>query len=331
VAMKTNSSISIIGCGSWPMTIAFILAHNGIPTKIWCHRQALVDEINNDHQHKKIFPTMTLSPLIQASNSVEEVCKGSDRIIIGLASKFYDVIEKNKRHLKGKHILSLTKGLFVHKESLSISVYIQKIADAASISVLSGPNLAGEIIQKNPSTTVIASENNRESEFWQKKLSNAWFRVYTSQDIIGAEWGGILKNVMAIASGYISGRGFGYNAKAALITRGIKEMIIYGRTKGATEASFFGLSGLGDLIATCLSPESRNYKAGVALSKNQTVESINEMYNAEGLKTVKLCVEDAKKLGLDLPIFFVLYDVLYNHLDAEKAIERLMNRHLKEE
>lgn len=298
---------------------------------IWCHRQPLADDINTHHQQKKVFPDILLPTSVQATTSFQEAVEYSDFIVIGLASKFYDVLRDNASVFKSKHLLCLTKGVVKEHPKLSVSKYLVDVCTPESVTVLSGPNLASELILKKPGATVVASENADIASEWQRKLSNDWFRVYTSRDVAGVEWGGILKNVMAIASGLIDGLNLGYNAKAALITRGLKEMSRFAKVFGANEVTLSGLSGLGDLIATCHSPDSRNYKAGLALAQGKTLEQINNTLNAEGVRTVELIIQKATELGVEMPICNIVYNVIYNGLPIEAALQKLMLRELKSE
>lgn len=311
--------------------MASILAATGSAPKVWCHREPLADDINQNHQQSKLFPNVTLPETITATTSFEEAMLYSEYVVIGLSSKFYDVLKDNAELFKGKHILCLTKGVIKEHPKLSVSQYLDDICKPSSITVLSGPNLAGELIQKKPGATVVASENSNAAETWQKALSNDWFRVYTSTDVAGVEWGGILKNVMAIAAGLIDGLQLGYNAKAALITRGLKEMARFASLFGAQESTLSGLSGLGDLIATCHSPDSRNYKAGQALAAKKTVEEINTSLNAEGVRTAEIIMQKAQFQGIEMPICHIVYNVIYNELSAEDAIQELMVRKLRSE
>lgn len=307
------------------------MATNGASPKVWCHRSALADDINTFNQQKKVFPNITLHSNIHATTSFQEALEFSDYIVIGLSSKFYDVLRENASLFKGKHVLCLTKGVVKEHPKLSVSKYLNDLYSPESITVLSGPNLASELIVKKPGATVVASENDAIAEEWQQHLSNGWFRVYTSQDVAGVEWGGILKNVMAIAAGLIDGLDLGYNAKAALITRGLKEMSRFAEAFGANEVTLSGLSGLGDLIATCHSPASRNYRAGLALAEGKTLEQINQTLNAEGTRTAELIIDKASELGVEMPICYIVYNVIYNELSIEEALQKLMQRELKSE
>lgn len=328
---KIAFDVSVIGCGAWPITIATILASNGSHPLVWCHREPLAKDINESNQQKKVFPDITLPKEIKATTSFEAALKYSDYVVIGLSSKYYGVLQENADLFKGKHLLCLTKGVVKEHPKLSVSQYLFDMCQPESITVLSGPNLAGELIAKKPGATVVASQNSDVAEKWQQGLSNDWFRVYTSHDVPGVEWGGILKNVMAIASGLIDGLGLGYNAKAALITRGLKEMSRFAAVFGAEQSTLAGLSGLGDLIATCHSPNSRNYKAGAALAKGLTVDEINDTLNAEGVRTVDIIMNKAHDMGVEMPICHIVYNVIYNQLSPEKAIQKLMLRELKSE
>ncbi|NQY73879.1 MAG: NAD(P)-dependent glycerol-3-phosphate dehydrogenase [Candidatus Margulisbacteria bacterium] len=253
---------------------------------------------------------------------------------MALSSPYLKLLETVTPHLiDGNPLLSLTKGLR-SEDPIFISDYLsQTLGNKTPIAVLSGPNLALEIAKKQPSATVIASKDVSVATHFQNLLSNGYFRVYRSSDMRGVELGGVLKNIMAIAAGIVDGLQLGHNAKAALMARGLQEMIRFGTAFGAESHTFSGLSGLGDLIATCESPLSRNRTVGEALSKTQDIPAYlsSLTVTAEGINTAKNVWKIAQDQQIDMPITEALFGVLVHGHSPRKSIESLMNRTLKSE
>ncbi len=329
---RIASKVSIIGCGTWPTTLAKVLAENGHRVSMWCHRQAIVDEINIAHSHNKVLPGISLPETVYATGDLKEALQNSESVIIGLASSYYTHIEAVASLVQGQPILSLTKGLLPEPHML-ISRYLSEMFKHSPIAVLSGPNLAKEIAQRKPSATVIASQDESVAKGFQTLMSNSYFRAYTSVDPVGVELGGVLKNIMAIAVGINDGLALGSNAKAALITRGLQEMVRFAKTFDAKTETLYGLSGLGDLIATCDSSQSRNYTVGLGLASGQSLDGIISALgqHAEGVNTTKVVVLHARAKGVQMPVSEAVYDVLFKTITPQQAIQKLMNRELKPE
>ena len=329
---RIASKISVVGCGTWPTTIAKILVENGNDVTIWCHRQSIADEINEQHTHKKVLPDCPLPQRLFATTDLKKACEYSDAIVIGLASSYYYHIPEVANHVTKKPILSLTKGL-LSDQHLVISTYLCDVFKSSPIAVLSGPNLAKEIAFKKPAATVVASPDSSPAHFFQNALSNTYFRVYTSSDRVGVELGGVLKNIMAIAAGISDKLGLGSNAKAALITRGLQEMVRFSSMLQAKPETLYGLSGLGDLIATCDSSQSRNYRVGLGLASGLSVDTILKELgqHAEGINTTKVVIKQAQEWGVDMPISQAVHDVLFSEVSPHDALMNLMKRGLKAE
>lgn len=325
--------IGVIGCGAWGTTLAKVLAENNHEVMIWCHRQALADSINTFNKQPKALPTITLPTSIKASTNINQVAHFGDAFVNGLASSFLFHYETFSTVLAGKPVLSLTKGLMKEGESLFVSDYLNRILPNSELALLSGPNLALEIANKKPAAAVISSKNEEVATYYQALISNQYFRAYTLTDLTGVEIGGVLKNIMAIGAGCVDGLELGENAKAALITRGLQEMIRFGQSYGASKETFYGLSGIGDLIATCHSSQSRNWRVGQALAKNESLENILKELNAvaEGVNTTRIVAKIAKEKNIEMPITLTLNDVLFNQLDPREGLSLLMNRNLKSE
>ena len=324
-------SVSILGCGAWAMTIANLIALKNTPLSLWCHDEDIALSITKKNKHP-LFEDFKINPKINATHDLEKACYKSDAIIIGVASPFISIIKTIPKENKAPFLL-LSKGLLENSRYLLLSEYIEEQRPDNTLAILSGPNLASEINNKKPAATVIACKDNEIAIKFQNLLSNEDFRVYTSMDPKGVALGGILKNIMAIAGGCVDGLNLGMNSKAALLSRALQEMSRIGESLGGQKASFTGLSGLGDLIATANSPLSRNWKVGYALAKGENFENILKKTGsiAEGVKSCKLIYEHCQKHHLSAPITEQLYQILYQKKGPKSAINDLMNRELKAE
>jgi glycerol-3-phosphate dehydrogenase (NAD(P)+) len=325
------ANIGIIGCGAWGATIATILIENSHNVLIWGHNEEIVSKINNE-QRTPLLTDILLPKELKATTDLEFVVKKSDYLILAVASSYVSIIEQINE-IASKPILSLVKGLLEDKDYLFISDYIESVFKPNSLAILSGPNLAKEIANKLPAVSVISSKNEKLAQIYQGFLSNNRFRIYTSKDVRGVELGGILKNIMAIAAGIADGLELGDNTKSALMTRGLQEMIRLGAIFEAKPETFFGLSGLGDLITTCSSKESRNWNVGFRISQNNNLDTIlnNMTAVAEGVKTTKIIYKLALEKNIDMPITKQVYKVLFEKKDPFEAIDALMTRELKSE
>lgn len=326
-------SIAIIGSGAWPLTIAKLCSDKHYKLSIWAHRQAIVDELLSTQSYQKSLQHTKLSGPFFASTSMEEVLKDADLVIFGLASSYMQHAVTMASYCNGKPIIILTKGLLNSKEYLFVTDYIQSLCPASSIGLLSGPNIASEINNNLPSATVIAAHDVEFSVYCQKILNHPILRVYTSQDLRGVEIGGVIKNILAIASGCCDGLGFGVNTKSALLTRGLQEIIRFSKQYNCDPQTFYGLSGLGDLIATCHSKDSRNYRFGVLLGEGKRREEALSIVNrtVEGVNTLSVIFKLAKDQGVELPIINEVYNVVFNGKAPLDSITSLMERNLKSE
>lgn len=310
-------SVGVIGAGAWGSTIAKILAENGCKVHLWSY-QVLPEQL----PHPEVFVTTKMS----------EAVEGVEGVVIALASAHFRALDE----LGAVQVpsLILSKGLMSGEESMFITDYLRKRALFTELAVLSGPNLAKEISEGKPAATVVASHSPELATAFQSVLSNGYFRVYTSSDVRGVELGGILKNVIAIAAGMIDGYQWGNNAKSALITRGLQEMCLIGAEFGCQPATFFGLSGLGDLMTTATSPLSRNWQFGAAFAKGER-DSDDALASSEkvveGARTSQLLQPFIVEKNLDCPIFSGIYEILFNHASAKDILSQLMERPLKPE
>lgn len=328
------AKIGVIGCGAWGVTIGKIADENHHHVQIWCHNTDFEKSINEAHLLPTL-PQVQLPSTLKATTNLDKLVADSDYLVFAVASNFVDIILNiQKAYKPNTPILILTKGLLENKNTFFVSDYIAQILGTnQSIAVLSGPNLALEIAQKLPAATVIASEQESVAAQFQHILSNPYFRVYRSTDLKGVVLGGILKNIIAIAAGAIDGLSLGDNAKSALMARGLQEMIRFGKIFNAKTDTFFGLSGLGDLITTCSSPQSRNFQVGFQIAKTAQFPDFtkNNTQIAEGVKSAKIVFHLAKQYDVEMPITAEIYTVLYENKSIQSAIYDLMTRTLKTE
>jgi glycerol-3-phosphate dehydrogenase (NAD(P)+) len=328
----SSFKIGVIGCGPWGTAVAKIFAANKHSVEIWCHDDLIQKSINQLKMHPGL-KDVVLPDLIKADTNLENVVKNKDYLVFAVASPFIDIVYEIKKYYSGTPILVLTKGLLENKNTLFIPDYIEQVLGTCPLAVLSGPNLALEVASDLPAATVIASDIDNLAKAFQVLVSNKNFRAYTSTDLRGVELGGILKNVIAIAAGLVDGLNLGTNAKSALMTRSVQEIIRFGLKCGARTETFFGLSGIGDLITTCSSSKSRNWTVGYYLSQGKTLEDITaQMVSvAEGVNTAKVLVKLAAEYEVDMPVSNMVYRVLYENKLPVEAIDELMTRNLKPE
>lgn len=326
--MKT----AVIGSGSWGTAIAVLLAEKGYDVYLWSWIQEETDRLNGDRENKEFLPGVKLPDNIVCTHDMCECISGADVIVTAAPSPATRTTAKNMARFvaDGQKIVNISKGL---EGDLRLSqVYGEEIPQA-DISVLSGPSHAEEVSRKIPTTVVVASENRETAGFLQDVFMTENFRVYTSDDVIGVELGGALKNVIALCAGISDGLGYGDNTKAALITRGVAEITRLGVAMGASAATFAGLSGLGDLIVTGTSTLSRNHTAGELLGKGMSLDKALESVHmvVEGVNTATAAYNLGKKYGVDTPIIEQAYNILYNGTDPKTAVNKLMTREKKSE
>ena len=327
-----SKNILVLGNGAWAVTIANHICKKTNKVLLWCHRAEKAKQLNTSYYHDKL-PNITLEKNLEAVYKLNEIEFSSlDAIIICLPSQYLSqVISQVKPYINEKiPILNLTKGI-VAKKHILIHDFIFDQLGKVNYSVLSGPNLAIEIAQGKPAAAVVASKETSSQLYFQSLLSHKNLRIYRSSDIVGVSCGGILKNIIAIAAGCIDALELGNNTKATLITRSLAEMITFGDVMGAKRDTFYGLSGVGDLIATCSTSLSRNYKCGYSIAKGKSLEAFQQTLNAvaEGIQTTKLVYEYAKENKLSMPITTAVYDILFNQRSIDTVINQLMTRELK--
>ena len=326
------NNIAIIGSGSWGVALATHLANMGHSVKIWSFLEEERDLINNEKKCK-FLPNLTLPEGIICSTDFKEVIEGADFILHVTPSKFTrDTFRQYKEYVGNIPIIICSKGF--EKESMkTLDEVISEELPEARVGVLSGPSHAEEVSIAIPTVLVMASKDKEVRELVQDAFMCSHMRVYTSEDVKGVELGGALKNIIAFCAGVAAGVGFGDNTFAALITRGLGEISRLGVALGGQKDTFFGLSGLGDLIVTCLSEHSRNRRAGKLIGQGKTLEEAKKEVGMviESIDNIDVAYALSKKYNIEVPIINTAYDVIYNKLDAKTAVNELMTREKKME
>lgn len=330
--MNSQETIAVLGAGSWGTALSIVLADNHHQVRLWSHNKEHVQKINQMKQNERYLPGIVLSDLIKAYDNMEEAIEEVNTIIVAVPTKaIREVVQKLNSHLSSPvTIVHVSKG--IEPDSLKrISEMIEEEISPEflkSIVVLSGPSHAEEVSQRHPTTVVVSSKNMKEAERIQDLFINQNFRVYTNPDLIGVEIGGALKNIIALAAGISDGLGYGDNAKAALMTRGLAEIARLGTKMGANPLTFSGLAGIGDLIVTCTSVHSRNWRTGNLLGKGHKLDDILESLGmaVEGVRTTKAAYQLSQKYQVKMPITTILYQVLFENLNPKEAVDELMSR-----
>ncbi len=328
--------IVVVGAGSWGTTVAALAAAT-TDTVLWARREELAAAIDRERTNPDYLPGVQLPPVLSATHDLEQAVTGADAAIMAVPSHGFREVFTKLSDLVGERtpIVSLTKG--IEQGSLArmteIIAEVDPSHDPAVTGVLTGPNLAGEIIDGQPTASVIAMVDPDAAVDLQRVFMGPAFRVYTHDDVIGCELAGALKNVMAIASGMSDGLGFGDNTRATLLTRALAELTRLGVALGGRPGTFAGLAGMGDLIATCSSAKSRNHQVGFSLAQGQSLEEIvNEMHMvAEGVKTTESVLGLAEKSGVDMPIATHVGMVLDGEITPRDGVLSLMTREAKAE
>jgi glycerol-3-phosphate dehydrogenase (NAD(P)+) len=313
--------VAVVGAGSWGTAFATIPAINGVETVLWARREELAEEIGSRHENSAYLPGIALPSELAATHDLEKAVGGAKILVMAVPSHgFREAARQVAPFITADtYAVSLTKGL--EQETLQrMTEVMQEEFDIPpwSHAALTGPNLAKEIASGQPAAAVIGCEDEECAALLQKAFNGAMFRVYTNPDVVGCELAGAIKNVIAIAAGIADGMGFGDNSKAALITRGLIELARLGRAMGGKPLTFAGLAGMGDLIATCTSPLSRNHHVGEALGKGKKLDDIIAEMNmvAEGVKTSRVVVEMAQRQDLPMPISEHVVKVLYEGMSS---------------
>ena len=328
--------VAVLGAGSWGTTIAKVLADAGREVRLWARRAEVAAAINDTHGNPDYLPGIELPTLLTATTDATAALAGADAVLLAVPSQTLRTNLTGWRDLlpPGALLVSLAKGV----ELGTLSRMSEVVRDVAGVgrdqvAVLTGPNLAREIAAEEPTATVIACADHDRAVALQHACGTGYFRAYTETDVIGCEVGGAGKNVIALACGMAAGMGFGHNTRASLITRGLAETARLGVALGADPLTFSGLAGLGDLVATCSSPLSRNRTFGEHLGRGETLEQAQAAtrYTAEGVKSCLAIRDLARKFGIEMPITEQVERVCHEGLDPRMAVGALMGRETKSE
>ncbi len=325
--------IAVLGGGAWGTTLAAMLAEKGYDVKLWANEKEVVDEIQTKGTNSVFLPGHELPRTLKASTDLDSVVSKA-RYIVNVVPAQYtrSVLKAAAPYLSTETVIvTASKGIEIGTH-MTVSQIVREVTPC-SPAVLSGPSFASEVIDRLPTAVSLATETYDAGLILQEIFNTKYFRVYTHGDLIGAELGGAIKNVIAIAAGITEGLKLGQDARAALITRGLAEMTRLGLVMGAKERTFSGLSGIGDLVLTCSSQTSRNFTTGMKLGQGMKIEEIKASTRsvAEGVPTAKAAHEIAASLNVEMPIIEQVYGIIYGGLDVREAVESLMARSLKNE
>lgn len=329
--------ISVLGAGGWGTALSIVLHNNGHDVTLWEYKRAYAKSLSKSRINKVYLPGIKVPKEIKITHSLDDAVENMHMVVLAIPSQFIrSVLDKIKKvDFTDTILVSVAKGIETDTlltVSLVIKDVIEKISDE-NIGVLSGPSHAEEVAKQIPTAIVAASKSFETAEQIQAAFMTSYFRVYSSTDIIGVELGGALKNVIAIGAGIIDGAKFGDNTKAAIMTRGVAEISRMGIELGARPETFSGLSGMGDVIVTCMSQHSRNRYVGEQIGKGKKLKDILKSMDmiAEGVVTAKSARELAQQANVEAPIIEAVYKTLYENRDPQKMTFELMNRDMKSE
>lgn len=330
-----SSKVAVVGAGSWGTALATLLAGNGHSTTIWSRGSEVADLINKRHENKVYLPGIKLDPNLKATTDLKTALDGAEYVVMVVPSHAMreTMVAAAPYIAADAMVISASKGI----EDESCKTMFQVIEDcgigAERIGVISGPSFASELASGQPTVVVAAAQSQGAAERIQTLFASQALRVYSSTDVIGVEIGGVVKNVMAIATGVSDGLGHGHNARAAIITRGLAEIMRLATKLGARPETLSGLSGIGDLVLTCTGDLSRNRQFGLRVGRGEKVDEIlaGMRMVAEGVRNTKAVKQLAEREGIELPIVDTSYEVLYENLDPSEAVTKLFSRSLKPE
>jgi glycerol-3-phosphate dehydrogenase (NAD(P)+) len=334
---STVGTAAVMGSGAWGTALAKVLADAGNEVRLWARRAEVADEVNNTHRNQGYLPGVELLPAIRATTDAAEALDGVTTVLLAVPSQ---KLRANLEHwapmiVPGATMVSLAKGIELGT-LLRMSQVITQVtgADPSQVAVLSGPNLASEIADEQPAATVIACTDSGRAVTLQRSLNTRYFRPYTNADVIGTEVGGACKNVIALACGMAAGVGLGENTAAAIITRGLAEIIRLGIALGAKGATLAGLAGVGDLVATCSSPQSRNRAFGERLGKGATLDAAQRAaggHVAEGVTSCESVLALASSYDVEMPLTDAVHGVCHRGMSVVEAVAQLLGRSTKPE
>lgn len=327
-----KQKVAVLGPGSWGTALAQVLAENGHEVRIWGNHEAQIDEINTYHTNRHYLPDLKIPDSIKGEKVLKEAVKDADAVLFVVPTKaIRSVAQEFAKVAENKPvIIHASKGLEQDTHKRISEVLIEEIPEEhrQGVVVLSGPSHAEEVAVHDITTITAACKDQKLAEYVQKLFMNEYLRIYTNPDVIGVEMGAALKNIIALGAGALAGLSYGDDAKAAIMTRGLAEISRLGVEMGANPLTFIGLSGVGDLIVTCTSVHSRNWRAGNLLGKGHKLDEVldNMGMIVEGVSTTKAAKELADSMNVSMPITETIYDVLYNDKDVRQACRDLMMR-----
>jgi glycerol-3-phosphate dehydrogenase (NAD(P)+) len=331
----TIKTISVYGAGSWGTALALQLARNGLEVLLWDINPEQIKNLNTARENSRYLPNIAFPANLNGSSHIADLLQHADyQLIVVPSHGFRQLLAKIKPLIKAHHVVIwATKGLEVNSGKLLHQVLQEELPAIKQYGVISGPTFAGEVAKGLPTAMTAAAVQQSVAEQIGQAFTADNFRVYTSTDIIGVELGGAIKNILAIAAGISDGLGFGANARTALITRGLAEMIRLGQAMGAQAETLMGLAGVGDLVLTCTDNQSRNRRLGLALGQGKDLDTaIAEIGQAvEGAKSSQAIGLLAAKVGIEMPICQHVHQILYQNLSAHDAVHSLINRKIKPE
>lgn len=328
---------AVIGGGSWGTALASVLGHNGHDTVIWARDGAVADALTTRHENPKYLPGLKLPERVRGTQDLHQALQGAEIVVAVAPSHVTRAVMRDALPSlpKATPIVCATKGI-ENETLLTMSEVLEDVLPAEMhpyISFLSGPSFARETVLRMPTAVVVAAHWEKQAQKVQKLFTSDTFRVYTSTDVAGVELGGSLKNVCAIAAGIADGMGFGTNTRAAIMTRGLGELVRLGVKKGANPLTLSGLAGMGDLVLTCTGELSRNRTVGLGLGQGKSIEEVlaGMKQVAEGVRTAKSAHDLAKKLNVEMPIHEAIYRIIHEKLPVKEAMTQLLSRELKSE
>jgi len=329
------SRVAVVGGGAWGTALADLLARKGETVTLWAREREVVETVNREHLNHLFLPDAPLAPELRAEADLEAAVRGAE-VVVSSAPSFAvrETMARAASALRpGALVVSVSKGLDPERLTTLSCVLGDVLPPGTAIAVLSGPSFAQEVYGRQPTAVVAASRDSAAVQRVQHVFATSLFRVYTTDDVLGVELGGALKNVIALAAGMLEGLGLGHNTRAALITRGLAEITRLGVALGAEPATFAGLAGMGDLILTATGPQSRNHALGVELGRGKRLDEAlaGRPTVAEGVNTARAAVTLGERHGVELPIARELTEVLFRGKTPRQAVSDLMERELKAE
>lgn len=325
--MAEITNVTVLGGGSFGTAIAKVLSENGCSVTWWMRNPEQAEAIRTQRENRRYHPGVMLNERIDPVTDIGYAIRSAELVFVVIPSKaFRETIQAAAHHFRADQmVVSNTKG--IEREGFRLmSEVLREELPGVRVGVLSGPNLAGELVQREITASVIASKDLRLRESVQQVLGNEYFRIYANVDVYGVELGGALKNIYAVVSGLAAALGMGENTKAMLLTRSLAEMSRFAVSMGANPMTFLGLAGVGDLMVTCTSSLSRNYRIGYAIGQGKELEEAVEELGqvAEGVRTLQLVHEKAEELGIYMPLVLGLYEILYNRASIREVVSTLM-------